>query len=210
MRWLSLGILVASGVLLAAFWGDVPDRWVTHWGPHGPDGWAAKSFSAALAPLIIGLFTWLAFEVTAIWMAQRESKAELPPQMISVQVAVVRATGFAVSLLIAGITLALPFVHPRSPLPIVVTALVDLGLIVGGAMLWAARRTRRLRAAGAAIPEGYEGVFYRNPRDSRLWVPKVVGIGWTINFAHRFAWPMMIVLVGLPLAVVVLVGALAR
>ena len=51
---------------------------------------------------------------------------------------------------------------------------------------------------------------YRNPRDSRLWVPKLAGIGWTINFAHRFAWPMMLVLVGLPLAVVVLVGALAR
>jgi len=210
VRWLSLGILVASGGLLAAFWGDVPDRWVTHWGPHGPDGWATKSFSAALAPLIIGLFTWLAFEVTAIWMAHRESKAELPPQMISVQVAVVRATGFAVSLLIAGITLALPFLHPRSPLPIVVTALVDVGLIVGGAMLWAARRTRRLRAAGTAIPEGYAGVFYRNPRDARLWVPKLAGIGWTINFAHRLAWPVMIALVSAPLALVVLLALAAR
>ena len=158
MRWLSLGILVASGVLLAVFWADVPDRWITHWGPHGPDGWAIKSFSAALAPLIIGLFTWLAFEVTAdLAGAAWTESATLPPQMMAVQVAVVRATGFAVSLLLAGITLALPFLHPRSPLPIVVTALVDLGLIVGGAMLWAARRTRTATRERHGDPRGIRG-----------------------------------------------------
>jgi len=92
--------------------------------------------------------------------------------------------------------------RPRSPLPIVIAAWIDLGLVLGLAIAWGTRRVRRLRAAGVAIPEGYGGLVYRNPNDSRLWVPKLAGIGRTINFAHRLAWPVMIALVGLPLAIV--------
>ncbi len=32
------------------------------------------------------------------------------------------------------------------------------------------------------------GLFYYNPEDPALLVKKRVGIGWTINFAHRGAW----------------------
>jgi uncharacterized membrane protein len=213
MRWLSLGVLLAAGVLLRLFWGDVPDRWAIHWSLNGqPDGWATKNVAAAMAPLIMGFFVWLLIEVTAIWMKQSGGRTAppLPPELLAVQATVVRAAGLAVALLIGGLTLALPFLHPRSSAPIVVAALADLGLVLGFAMVWASRRTRRLRASGVAIPEGYQGVFYNNPRDSRLWVPKLAGIGWTINFAHRRAWPAIIALVGLPLALVLLVALLAR
>lgn len=210
MRWISLATLIAAGALLLAFWGDVPDRWITHWGPHGPDGWATKSYAAAMAPLVFGFFTWLLLEAVALWMARRQPTSASPPEMMAVQVAVVRATGLAVSLLLAGLAVALPFLHPRSPAPIIVATLADIGLIVGIAMLWAAKRTRRLRDAGASIPEGYQGVFYRNPRDSRLWVPKVAGFGWTLNFAHRLAWPVMIALVATPLVMFLLLSLAAR
>lgn len=212
MRWISLGTLVAAGVLLLLFWGDVPDRWAIHWGlGNRADGWATKSISAALAPLILGLCFWLFIELAAIWVGKSGAgpTAPFPPEMLAVHATAVRAAGLAVALLAAGMTLALPFLHPSSPIPIVVAALADFGLCLAGAMVWAARRTRRLRAAGVAIPDGYHGVFYRNPRDSRLWVPKVAGIGWTINFAHRLAWPVMIALVAAPLAVVALIGLAA-
>ena len=201
---------MAAGVLLALFWGDVPDRWAIHWGlGNRADGWSTKSMGAALAPLFLGLFVWLFIELTAIWIG-RSARSPFPPEMLAVQATVVRAAGLAVALLTAGITLALPFLHPSSPIPIVVAAFVDLGLCLGIAMAWAAWRTRHLRASGVAIPEGYRGVFYNNPRDSRLWVPKVVGLGWTINFAHRFAWPVMIVIVALPLAIVAVIGLAAH
>jgi uncharacterized membrane protein len=29
------------------------------------------------------------------------------------------------------------------------------------------------------------GIFYYNPNDSRLFVPKSIGIGWTPNFARH-------------------------
>jgi len=41
-------------------------------------------------------------------------------------------------------------------------------------------------------------------------VPKVAGVGWTINFAHRRAWPVMIALIGVPVALAILIARLAR
>jgi uncharacterized membrane protein len=62
-----------------------------------------------------------------------------------------------------------------------------------------------LGVLGVTLPEGYGGLVYKNPRDSRLWVPKLAGTGWTIKVAHRLAWPVMIALVGVPLAIVLIV-----
>ena len=39
--------------------------------------------------------------------------------------------------------------------------------------------------------EGWNGIVYNNPRDPRLWVPKISGYGTTLNFAHRRAWVML-------------------
>src|SRR5215467_2218391 len=39
--------------------------------------------------------------------------------------------------------------------------------------------------------EGWNGIIYNNPRDPRLWVPKISGYGTTLNFAHRRAWVML-------------------
>jgi uncharacterized membrane protein len=210
MRWVSLGALAAAGVLLAAFWGDIPDRWITHWGVHGPDGWATKSAASAAIPLVLGLGLWLLFDVLAFATARGGARTGFPREMMQVVATVVRAVGMALALMCAGLGVALPLFQPRSSLPIAVGIPLFLAVVVGGAMVWAWGKTRRLRAAGVALPEGYTGVFYTNPRDSRLWVPKVAGVGWTINFAHRWAWPVMVALVGVPLGIALLVARIAH
>jgi uncharacterized membrane protein len=100
--------------------------------------------------------------------------------------------------------------QPRSAAPIAIGVPVFIAAVLGTAMVWAWRQTRRLRAAGVALPDGYTGVFYKNARDARLWVPKVTGLGWTLNFAHRRAWPVMIALVGVPVALAILIRLLAH
>ena len=214
MRWVALGVLMGAGGVLALSWGDVPSRWAIHWGLHDqPDLWVTKSLASAAAPLVLGLCVWLTLEAVARWMrtnnARVDAGARIPAQWLAVQIGVVRAVGLAVAVLTAGLALALPLWHPRSSLPIAVGALADLGLIIGAALVWARRRTQSLRAAGVVIPEGYDGVFYENPRDPRLWVPKAAGMGWTINFAHRWAWPAMIALLA-PAVLALLVVILLR
>ncbi len=34
--------------------------------------------------------------------------------------------------------------------------------------------------------------FYWNPKDKRLFVPKRLGFGWTVNFAHPLAIPLLL------------------
>lgn len=207
MRWISLAALAAAGILLAVFWGDVPTRWVIHWGTHGqPDGWAVKSAANAAFPLVLGVGMWLLFEVIAVVTARSAASTGLPREVMMVQATVLRAVGLALALLFAALALVLPLLRPRSALPLAIGFPLVIAVIAGGAMVWALRETRRLRASGVAFPAGYTGIFYKNPQDPRLWVPKVAGIGWTINVAHRLAWPMMIVLVGVPVAISLLVS----
>jgi len=212
VRWISLSVLVAAGVLLAVFWGDVPDRWVIHWGLHGrPDAWATKSIAAAAAPLVIGSCVWLVMEVAAVWIVRGGARrtAALPAEVLAIQAAIARATGLAIALLTAGLTLALPLLHLRSSLPILVAVLADIAVVIGCILIWADRQMRRLRATGVALPDGYNGIAYRNPRDPRLWVPRLSGAGWTINFAHRLAWPAVIAIAGL-LAAALIAARLIR
>jgi uncharacterized membrane protein len=45
------------------------------------------------------------------------------------------------------------------------------------------------------------GVVYYNPKDSRSFVPKRIGIGWTLNFAQPFSYliPIAIILLAIVL-----------
>jgi len=213
VRWISLGVLAAAGVVLALLWGDVPARWAIHWGLHDrPDGWATKSIGAAVGPLVIGFLVWLLIELTMIWVARTGARRTpaLPPEIVHVRATVARAAGLVVAMLTADLALALPLLRPRSSLPILAVAFANIGIVVAATSVWAARETRRLRAAGVAVPEGHHGAFYSNPGDPRLWVPKLAGVGWTINFAHKRAWPALIALVGVPLALVLILALLAR
>ena len=57
----------------------------------------------------------------------------------------------------------------------------------------------------------YGGVFYNNPNDPTVFVPKRFGLGWTMNFGHPQAKLVligMLVLVLLPPLVVVILGVL--
>jgi uncharacterized membrane protein len=46
----------------------------------------------------------------------------------------------------------------------------------------------------------YYGIFYYNKRDSRLFLPKRTGLGWTINFAHPLGIVLMILIILLIIA----------
>ena len=50
------------------------------------------------------------------------------------------------------------------------------------------------------------GVFYVNPDDPALFVPKRYGIGYTLNFGNRWSWFVMaliLLLVALPIIIAV-------
>jgi uncharacterized membrane protein len=50
----------------------------------------------------------------------------------------------------------------------------------------------------------YGGVFYGNPDDPDLFVPKRSGLGWTMNFGHPQAKLVLIAMLLLPLVLLIL------
>jgi len=60
-----------------------------------------------------------------------------------------------------------------------------------------------------AANEGWNALYYRNAKDARLWVPKRLGLGWTLNFAHRWAWPVLLLLLSPALITIVVMLTVA-
>jgi uncharacterized membrane protein len=42
--------------------------------------------------------------------------------------------------------------------------------------------------------KGWRGIFYTNPDDPALFVPKRYGIGYTLNFANPWAWAVVVLI----------------
>jgi len=40
------------------------------------------------------------------------------------------------------------------------------------------------------------GFIYYNPDDSRVWVPKRTGLGWTFNFAQPLSYVWLVAIIG--------------
>ena len=51
---------------------------------------------------------------------------------------------------------------------------------------------------------GWRGSLYVDPADPRLFVPKRSSIGSTVNLGHPWGWPVLALMVLLPLAAVVI------
>ncbi|GAA3294631.1 MULTISPECIES: DUF5808 domain-containing protein [Dactylosporangium] len=54
----------------------------------------------------------------------------------------------------------------------------------------------------------YGGIIYANPDDPNLFVPKRLGLGWTLNFGHRRVWQSLFGLIAF-LALSIVIGTVA-
>jgi len=89
--------------------------------------------------------------------------------------------------------------------------------IIVGAMVWAVWSLKSVhggleRAGRLGGLEGWNGIIYSNPKDPRLWVPKISGYGTTLNFAYRRAWLLLgsILVLSLGTAALGVVSAFCR
>lgn len=71
------------------------------------------------------------------------------------------------------------------------------------ALLWS-RPSRR------APQTGWKGFIYYNPDDPALFVAKRWGIGWTLNFANRWAWVYVVIIAALTVGPFVFVSYTLR
>ncbi|MBK8725158.1 MAG: DUF1648 domain-containing protein [Holophagaceae bacterium] len=188
-----LGFAALAG-LAFLLWPDLPDPLPTHWGLRGrPDGWTSK---AVVPWLMFGLplFVWLLLVVVGrfavpkdavLGRLQRDAMAPLRGCLV-----------LGLCELQSGILLV-PVLGPGVFKGLL---LGFLGLLVLGIALMARRVQRGLPPEHRARYKW--GLFYANAYDPRLLVPKLLGIGWTFNYARPAAWWITGLLLALPLAAV--------
>ncbi|WP_407737518.1 DUF5808 domain-containing protein [Hyalangium sp.] len=199
-------MLAAAAAWLARKWDALPTRWVVHWGRGGvPDGYGSKNFGDVFGPLLFAAALAVFLEVLAV-VLERVSRARFP-QLARAYGNFVRWVSLAVVGSIAVVAILLPSETPPSPPVFLGLILGSVALALGAGAVGLASATRRMVAEGQSLPKGYSPLIYHNPEDPRLIVPKLAGVGWTFNFAHRAAW-LLLALVLLPVLGVLVVAFL--
>jgi uncharacterized membrane protein len=193
---LALFALAALAALALALWPSLPDPLPTHWDAAGRvNGWTPKS---VVPWFLFGLplFVWALLAVVGRVAVPRE-----PALAAGARAAMAPLRG----LLVAGIcvlqtaVLLVPRVGPGVFRP----------LLAGFLLLLALAITLMARTARRVLPESHRanykwGLFYVNSEDPRLMVPKLLGAGWTFNYARRAAWWITALLLLLPLTALAL------
>jgi uncharacterized membrane protein len=218
LRWVPFVIMLLAVVILALNWGRIPDRWVTHWNLRGEaDGWSNKSVAGVMLPFFIGVAVCAFLELIATWIAAIRSfgdsykgKPEAAAVIAAATAGMIRLVSISISLVLSIVAIQLPLYPLSSPtffIAIVVSSII-LAVITGLRRITSAYRA--LKHAGMMEGmEGFNGLIYSNANDPNLWVPKPLGYGYTINFAHRWGWPIFLAILGIPFLVVLVIIVLS-
>lgn len=194
------GVLALAAVVLALRWDAIPPSWVIHWGANGqPDGWASKTVLGVFGPLMFGAVLLGVVSATAAFTRSRASVAS-GEHMGAAIFRLVQTFAIGMATIFAGLAIALPLSTGIHVGVVLASALMVVGVAAGVGIVGYRRAIVAGQTSGEiTLPKGYSALYYSNAEDPRLWVPKIGGVGQTINFAHKRAWPMMALLLLTPL-----------
>ena len=186
----SLLPLAVTAFLLHRHWNQIPLRFVVHWNAAGEaNRWGTRSFDSVFGPLLAGAMTVLLLTATSIFLSHANG-----PQMSQRHRALVPLAALAWAIVGLFCTLALrPLLH-FTPSTMLLSSAGYIAVVLA-LSLWLLPRSGLAPYSKATEPYDstpdsgwYAGVFYYNPSDAAVIVPKRFGWGWTFNFARPAAW----------------------
>jgi len=185
--------LVFAGAVLQSAWATLPERWPVHWNARGNiDGWASKDPVQVAFPLLIGLVVVVIFELIASSLGAAFS-AKMSPEAASrlatAHQRIVRTVSTGIAAFLSFVTLALPFGWGIQSI-LVAAGILVVGLI--GVMVVSIKTTLGGLKTQGELPAGYTASgLYSDPNDPRLMVPKLSGLGLTVNLGHPMGKPLL-------------------
>jgi uncharacterized membrane protein len=187
--WLCLGIELFNLALLALIVFSVArERWALP--PSDPERYATlqRERRSMVVRLVETLMLGLNFSTSLLWVAL--AIGSLPGRGDFLPWAVVT------SVALMGVGIVLPLVLFVRPLSRVQAELAKL----------AGTDALGTRASGWR----WAGTIYYAPEDPAVFVPKLRGIGQTLNFARPMAWVFLLAILAAPLVLTAIVIAVAR
>ncbi len=167
--------------------------------------------------LVSGLLFAVFLEVMARMLESRprlaagyDASPEAARAILDVTAGITRVLSLAVAVFMTLLAVPLPGFGTRRALGLGMA--IILGTIGWG--VWSLKAVHGELAQAGQLKglEGWNGIIYSNPKDPRLWVPKISGYGTTLNFAHRRAWLLLgsILVLSLGTAALGVVSAFCR
>jgi uncharacterized membrane protein len=210
---LPLLIIAGSALLLGMNWGQIPDRFPTRWSLDGsPIGWRTRTVWGVFGPVVMAA----AVTTMMLWMGRviasgtRQVAATGMAALLERRFKRGNALYTVLSAYFMAILFSLMSVYPlftqTTRLPtgfwFILASIIISSFGITAWMYWIGQGGRRQVPADEAVPPGdgspdtgwKTGLIYYNPADPALLVEKRVGWGWTLNFGHKGAWLILIVI----------------
>ena len=213
--WAPTCFVAASGLYAWLYWEALPARLTIHWSSGQANGWMDRTPTTVGFLLGISLLICLLHAISAHGILRRTRRIAVEGSGAASESLFRRLTAatllvFPYLVVIPVITLAFTSrLSAPSLWPTFIVALVALGITAqlhlgqGGNRL--ARAVLDEQPVGDRTPDAAWkwGLFYYNPDDVTLFVEKRFGIGYTVNWANRWSWTLM-VLASLPIVLLVI------
>ena len=183
--WLAVipyAVLTSVGLYLVMNWGTIPERYPVHFDLAGnPNGWATKTPMHVFGSLLGGaaLLSMLLVLGIATFYGARRSRLR------TASLGVVISSMYLTAFVLTSVGL-LPLVRLRTW-----AVLGPVFIFVTGILIWSVHFLSQPDDEPVeATPDEcwYGGFLYYNPKDPAILVEKRAGIGYTFNFANRWAW----------------------
>jgi len=189
--WLAAGpfaILAAAATWLYLNWDRIPERFPVHFDVSGQaNRWATRTIKGVYGPLFFGaeLCAFTLIMAVAAWFGARRSRTR--PVMLGGMI----AAEYLLGLLFALITLQAPL-----GIPVWVIALAPVAILIPLIIVMVRKMTEPWEPMDPTPNECWKAdIFYYNPNDAALFVEKRAGLGFTLNFANRWCWVLLLCLV---------------
>ncbi|SEG60004.1 Protein of unknown function [Bryocella elongata] len=197
--------LMAASIILESHYPTIPEHFPQHWNASGiADGWGERTPATVFLPPLIGSAAVL-LVVAATVLVGLASGSGSRHRMRTL--APLAALAWMLSLIFAVASL-LPL-HNDLSISHLGSIVVGMILVSVAMVLWLLIRTApglpgaqplHRSTSSTSWSHWHAGVFYANPADPALLVPKRFGWGWTFNFARPAAWICMLVILALATA----------
>ncbi|MFJ3957458.1 DUF5808 domain-containing protein [Arthrobacter sp. NPDC090010] len=217
----SMLLIVVTTVVGMSVYGSLPQTVPTHWGGDGvPDRFSEKSVWSVFAQIMIaaGLAVFLLALSYLIRSMPVRGVPSGDPAWDERRLRVARDAGtallgqlmFWIVAVVCWISIA-SWLLPARPWAVtfgVIVLLVAIAVVLFRFYLRWRRLIAQTPAGEASADEARHwkaGLFYVDPEDPKLMVPRRLGVGWTVNFGHPAGAAIGVALLVLLLGAVALV-----
>lgn len=171
-------------------WESLPEQYPIHWNLQGePDRWQTKSLWSVLQPAVAGwlLLGYLHWIFSIRYRAPKGIMKRMPGSLPLVTMWLT-AIIFAVIVVVPAVPSSWMESSAATGIIIGIVVLTNVGGIILIAIAANQASDQEGGDDGTRDEHWTSWGFYRNPDDPALFIAKRVGVGFTINLKHRYAW----------------------